>query len=135
MTALINKLMKSWTQESKMIRQWPINWCTSPMTILKIIPSVDYNKWLKRLDTQLYKPSNQNELKSLKLLGQRKRKRYYKTLVILILCCLIRLRCGTLRWTTWILDLSAYLPQSARSRYSRLDSIISRQGGALIGST
>ena len=30
----------------------------------KIIPSVDYNKWLKRLDTQLNKPTNQNLTKS-----------------------------------------------------------------------
>ena len=29
----------------------------------KITPSVDYNIWLKRLDTQLNKPSNQNSVK------------------------------------------------------------------------
>ena len=29
----------------------------------KIIPSVDYNLWLKRLDTQLYEPLNQNSTK------------------------------------------------------------------------
>ena len=28
---------------SKGIRQWPVNWCTSPMMIHKTIPSVDYN--------------------------------------------------------------------------------------------
>ena len=48
------------TQESKVIRQWPINWCTSPMMMHKITRSVDYNKWLNRLDTQLNEPSNQN---------------------------------------------------------------------------
>ena len=29
------------------------------MIIHKIIPSVDYNKWLKRLDTQNNEPTNQ----------------------------------------------------------------------------
>ena len=42
--------------------------------------SVDYNYLLKRLDTQLYEPNNQNLLKSSKLSSQRIRKRYYKTL-------------------------------------------------------
>ena len=31
--------------------------------INKITLSVDYNKWLKRLDTQLNKPTNQNLIK------------------------------------------------------------------------
>ena len=40
-------------QESKGIRQWPINCCTSLMMIMhKITLSVDYNLWLKHLDTQ-----------------------------------------------------------------------------------
>ena len=30
----------------------------SPMIIRKITPSVESNKWLKRYDTQLNKPSN-----------------------------------------------------------------------------
>ena len=47
------------------------------MMIHKIILSVDYKYWLKRLDTQLNEPNNQN---SRKLLSQRIRKRYYKTL-------------------------------------------------------
>ena len=42
--------------------------------------SVDYNQWLKRLDTQLNKPTNQNSIKSPKLLNQRIKKRYDKTL-------------------------------------------------------
>ena len=33
--------------------------CTSQMMIHKITPSVDYNKWLKRLDAQLNEPTNQ----------------------------------------------------------------------------
>ena len=33
------------------------------MILHKIIHSVDYNLWLKRLDTQLIKPTNQNLLK------------------------------------------------------------------------
>ena len=37
--------------------------CTSPMMIHKITPSVDYNKWFKRLDTQSNKPTNQNSIK------------------------------------------------------------------------
>ena len=58
------------SQESKGTREWPINWCTSPMKIHKIIPSVD----------DLNDPTNQNLLKSPKLLCQRLTKRYYKTL-------------------------------------------------------
>ena len=41
---------------------------------------VDYIKGLKRLDTQLNKPTNQNLLKSPKFLSQQIRKCYYKTL-------------------------------------------------------
>ncbi len=46
--------------------------------MLKIAPFVDYNWWLKRLDTQLNEPTNQNL--SPQLLSQRIRKGYYKTL-------------------------------------------------------
>ena len=35
-------------------------YCTSPMMIHKIVPPFDYNYWLKRLDTQHDKPTNQN---------------------------------------------------------------------------
>ena len=31
--------------------------------IHKINPAVDYNKWLRRLDTQLNEPNNQNSIK------------------------------------------------------------------------
>ena len=41
---------------SKGIRQWPVKQCTSSMMIHKITHSVDFNKWLKRLSTQLNKP-------------------------------------------------------------------------------
>ena len=34
-------------------------WYTSLMMIHKIIVSVDYNKWLKGLDTELNEPTNQ----------------------------------------------------------------------------
>ena len=47
-------------QELKGIRQWPIKFYTSPMIKHKITPFVDYNYWLKRLDTQLYEQTNQN---------------------------------------------------------------------------
>ena len=43
----------------------------------KITPSVDYNQLLKRLDTQLNKPTN---LYSIKILKQDFKKCYYKTL-------------------------------------------------------
>ena len=33
-----------------------------PIMIHKINPSVDYNEWLKRLDTQLNETSNQNSI-------------------------------------------------------------------------
>ena len=33
-------------QGPKGIRQWLINWCTVPMIMNKITPSVDSNKWL-----------------------------------------------------------------------------------------
>ena len=33
------------------------------MMIHKITPSVDYNYWWKRLETQLNKPTNQNLIK------------------------------------------------------------------------
>ena len=42
-------------QGSKGIRQWPINCCTSPIMIHTITPSLDYNQWLKSLETQLKK--------------------------------------------------------------------------------
>ena len=50
-------------QGSNGIRQWPIKWCTSPLLIHKIVSSVDNNYGLKRLDSELDKPTNQNPLK------------------------------------------------------------------------
>ena len=38
------------------------NLCTSPVMIHKITTSLDYNYWLKHLDTQLNKTANQNSL-------------------------------------------------------------------------
>ncbi len=40
-----------------------IYWCTFSMMILTIIPSIDYNKWLKRLDSKLNEQSNKNSFK------------------------------------------------------------------------
>ena len=36
--------------------------CTFLMMVNKIIPTLDYNQCLKRLDTQLNKPTNQNQI-------------------------------------------------------------------------
>ena len=38
----------------------PIYWCTCQMLIHIILPSVDYNLLLKRLDTHFNKPTNKN---------------------------------------------------------------------------
>ena len=57
-------------QESKGLGQWSINWCKSTIIKHKYIPSVDYNKWMKRFITQLDERINQNSRKSLKLLIQ-----------------------------------------------------------------
>ena len=69
-------------QESKGIRQWSINWCISSIMIHKIIPSVDYHYMLKRLDTQLTKPTNQNLISPPTLLSQGIRRHYYNTWVL-----------------------------------------------------
>ena len=42
---------------------YTIIWYTSLMKIHKITPSVDYNYWLKGLDTLLYEPTNKNSTK------------------------------------------------------------------------
>ena len=54
----INYLPSNNNQEPKGIRQWPKSLCTDQM----ITPSVDNNKWLKLLNTQLNEPTSQNEL-------------------------------------------------------------------------
>ena len=46
----------------------------SPMMIHKIIPSVDYSWWLKRLDIQLNEPTKQSSIKVLKFLNQLNKK-------------------------------------------------------------
>ena len=45
-----------------------------------ITSSVDYNYLLKSLDTQPKEPTNQNSIKVPKVVKQRVRKHYYKTL-------------------------------------------------------
>ena len=50
------------------------------MMMHNITPSVDYNQGLKRLDTELNIPTKQNSINDPKVVGQRIRYRYYKTL-------------------------------------------------------
>ena len=50
------------------------------MIIHKILFFVDYNKWLKRLDTQLNNLTNQSLIKVPKVVEPTIRKCYYKTL-------------------------------------------------------
>ncbi len=45
---------------------------TSPIMVHKIFPTVDYNYWLKRLDTKLNEPTNQNLTKVTKVVEIRK---------------------------------------------------------------
>ena len=61
-------------QGSKGIRQWLINWRTSSALIHKVTLSVNYNYWLKRLDTQLNEPANQNLIKASKVVNQTNKK-------------------------------------------------------------
>ena len=49
-----------------------------PMMILKIIPSVYHNMWLKRLDTQLNKPTNQNLIQVPKVVESTNKKRDFR---------------------------------------------------------
>ena len=44
------------------------------MMKLKITPSVDYNQWLNRLNTQLNRPCNQNSLKVPKVVNPKNKK-------------------------------------------------------------
>ncbi len=52
-TKVLNQLHNDIDQNqgSKEIRQWPMNWCISPMMINKITPTVHYNLKLKRFNT------------------------------------------------------------------------------------
>ena len=59
---------------SKGIRQWSINLCTSQIIIHKISSTVDYNWWLKRLDTQLNEPTNKNSTKVPKVVNPTNKK-------------------------------------------------------------
>ena len=61
-------------QGSEGIRQWPIHYVLPPMMIHKINTSVDYNKWLKHLDTQLNALNNQNPIKVSKVVRPTKKK-------------------------------------------------------------
>ena len=48
----------------------------------KVIPSVDYNYWLKQLDTQLNEPTNQNSMKVSKVVTPTNKKKNLGTSVI-----------------------------------------------------
>ena len=50
------------------------------MMIHKIAPPVDLNQWLKRLNNYLDESTNQNSLKSPKIVKPTNKKRYYETL-------------------------------------------------------
>ena len=62
-----------YSQESKGIRQWPINWSTSPMMIHKNYPfcRLQLKQWLKRLDTGLMNYTIKIKEKSPKLFSRR----------------------------------------------------------------
>ncbi len=47
--------------------------------IYKITPSVDFNYWLKRVDTQFNEPTNKNSIKVPKFVKIMNKKHYYKT--------------------------------------------------------
>ncbi len=51
------------TRNLKTLRQRTINLCTSLLMIHYFTLSLFYNSWLKRLDTQLIEPTNQNLVK------------------------------------------------------------------------
>ena len=52
------------------MRAGPINGFKSQMMICKITPSVNYNYWLKRLDTQLNEAPYENSIKVPKVVKQ-----------------------------------------------------------------
>ena len=56
---LVTRVVKDNTVAEKLVN--------IPNMIHKITPFVDYNKWLKRLDTLLNNPSNKNSVKVLKV--------------------------------------------------------------------
>ena len=57
------------------------------MMFHKITHSVDYNQWLKRMNTHLNNLSIKIQSKSFKLLKQQTIKRYYKTLGTSVVNC------------------------------------------------
>ena len=62
-------------------------------------PFVDYNQWMKRLNTLANEPTNQNSIKFLKFFSQQKRKRYYRTLGISLI--ISPMSPPSLTTTTW----------------------------------
>ena len=59
------------------------------MLIHKITPSVDYNYWLKRLDTQLNKTTNQNSLEVPKVVMPKNKKTLLLTVHCHLFLCLL----------------------------------------------
>ena len=51
-----------------------------PNDDIQFIPSVDYNQWLKRWDTQLNESNNQNSLKVPRVIQSTNKKTLLKTL-------------------------------------------------------
>ena len=68
------------TKGPKGITQWPIDWCTYSMMKHKIAPTVDENKWLKRLNSQHNESTNQNSLSPQSLLSKQIREHHFEIL-------------------------------------------------------
>ena len=74
-------------QGSKGIRQFTINQCISQMMMHKIIPSVDYNQGMKRLDTKHNEPTNQSLIKAPQIVKPTNKKTLFKTLGTKVINC------------------------------------------------
>ena len=80
--------------------------CTSQMMIHKITPAVDYNYWF-----MINEVTNQNSIRSPKLLRQPIRKRYYKTLGTSVINSLMSPR--SLKFLMW-LNISGFNNKSIK---------------------
>ena len=58
------------------LKQLKVILCTSQIKIHKLTPFEDYKEWLQSFDTELNELTNQNKMKSPKVLSKQKRKRY-----------------------------------------------------------
>ena len=92
------------------------------MMIHNITPSVDDNKWLKRLDTELNE-TTKIQKKSLKLLGQRIRKSYHKTLGSCVESFPGPIRCFTVkenRIGSAVREILCYRQEKLTTLYNRI---------------